>query len=180
MITKLSYFHLVHCLFIFRHGWLHSNQFCKTYQNWFCSSWRCLHCMMAFAGAFTTKQQFMHPHCIVQQTQNLDEDSFDMLYNDCWAAIPDPILMTNIPYERKINMLSSTDNNFMIFLFDFERFWIESQFLFFHSHYLLIWMLPDFWRWLHSVPEHWGKRHSEWSGHQRGGSDPHPGTGHYR
>ena len=47
--------------------------------------------------------------------QNLDEDGFDMLYNnDCWAAIPDPIWTTNVPYERKINMLSSTDNNFMI------------------------------------------------------------------
>ena len=32
--------------------------------------------------------------------------------------------------ERKTNMLSSTDNNFMIFLFDFERFRIESRLLF--------------------------------------------------
>ena len=38
------------------HGWLHRNQFCKTYKNCFCP--RCLRCMMAFAGAFTTKQ---HP-----------------------------------------------------------------------------------------------------------------------
>ena len=42
--------------------------------------------------------------------------------------------MTNVPYERKINMLSSTDNNFMICLFDFERFSIESWFPFFNSH----------------------------------------------
>ena len=35
--------------------------------------------------------------------QNLDEGSFDMLYkNYCWAAIPDPIWTTNVPYERKI------------------------------------------------------------------------------
>ena len=33
-------------------------------------------------------------------------------------------------------MLSSTDNNFMIFLFDFERFSIESRFPFFNSHYI--------------------------------------------
>ena len=44
---------------------LHSNQFCKTCQNWFRPSWRCLCCMMAFAGAFTTKQQLMHPYCFV-------------------------------------------------------------------------------------------------------------------
>ena len=56
------------------------------------------------------------------QTQNLDEDSFDMLYKNDWrAAIPDPIWTTNVPYARKIDMLSSTDNNFMLFLFDSER-----------------------------------------------------------
>ena len=46
--TKLFQFHLVHCSFIFGHGWLHSNQFWKTYQDCFCLSWRCLRCMMAF------------------------------------------------------------------------------------------------------------------------------------
>ena len=35
-------------------------------------------------------------------------------------------------YERKINMLSSTGYNFMICLFDFERFCIESRFPFFY------------------------------------------------
>ena len=55
-----------------------------------------------------------------------------MLYkNDCWAAIPDPIWTTNIPYKRKIDMLSSTDNNFMICLVYFERFSIEYRFPFF-------------------------------------------------
>ena len=39
--------------------------FVKTCQNWFCPSWRCLCCMMAFVGAFTTKQQLMHPQCFV-------------------------------------------------------------------------------------------------------------------
>ena len=44
-------------------------------------------------------------HCVLWQ--NFEEDGFDMLYkNDCWAAIPDPIWTTNVPYERKINMLS--------------------------------------------------------------------------
>ena len=38
--------------------------------------------------------------------------------NYCWAAISDPIWTTKVPYERQINMLSSTDNK--IFLFDFR------------------------------------------------------------
>ena len=38
--------------------------------------------------------------------------------------------MMNVPYERKINILPSTDNNFRICLFDFERFSIESRFPF--------------------------------------------------
>ena len=66
------------------------------------------------------------------------------LQNDCWAAIPDPLWTTNVPYERKINMLSSTDNNFMIFfLLDFEKFRIECLFLFF-SFLLTLYMGIDF------------------------------------
>ena len=65
------------------------------------------------------------------QTQNFDEDSFDMLYKiDSWTAISDLIWTTNVPYERKINMLSSTDNNFKVFLFNCEIFRIESRFPF--------------------------------------------------
>ena len=30
------------------HGWLHGNQFGKTYQKMFGPSWRCLRCMMAY------------------------------------------------------------------------------------------------------------------------------------
>ena len=48
--------------------------------------------------------------------QNLDEDSFDMLYkNYCWEQ-PSLTQYERPMYhnERKINMLSSTDNNFMI------------------------------------------------------------------
>ena len=62
----ILYFHSVHCSFIYGHGWLHINQFVKHVKIVFVHfSWRCLRCMMAFAGAFTTKEQFMHPHCIV-------------------------------------------------------------------------------------------------------------------
>ena len=46
----------IQCSFMFGHGWLHRNHLCKTYQKKICPSWRCLRCMMAFAGAFTTKQ----------------------------------------------------------------------------------------------------------------------------
>ena len=48
----------------------------KTCQQCCCPSWRCLRIMVAFAGAFTT---IIHQ---TAQTQNLDEDSFDMLYRD--------------------------------------------------------------------------------------------------
>ena len=94
----------------------------------------CAACMMAFAGAFTTKQQFMHPHCIVFT-------NLDMLYkNDCWAAIPDPIWTINVPCERKINMLSSTGNNFMIFFVFLRDLGLNHDFLFFFNSYCVI---PD-------------------------------------
>ena len=100
----------------------------------------CVQVSIICVGTFTTKQQFKHLHCIVYYDKNLGRRQFwHALQNYCWAAIPDPIWTTNVPYERKINMLSSTDNNnFMIFLFDFERFRIESwilvSFFFFFSH----------------------------------------------
>ena len=131
---------MVHCSFIFGHGGLHSNQFGRTCQNWFCPSWRCMWCMMAFAGAFTTKQQWMHIHTAMCTMTKLGWRQFSqngmLCKNYCWAAIPDPIWMTNVSYERKINMLSSPDNNFMICLFFFfvERFSIEFRFPFFNSH----------------------------------------------
>ena len=132
---------MVHCSFKFSHGWLHSNQFCKKHQNWFCPSWRCLCCMMAFTGAFTTKQQLMHPHCFVYYDKTWMTTVLDILYkNYCWTPIPAPIWMTNVPYERKTNMLSSTDNNFKICLFDFERSSIESRFPFFFFTHTVVYM----------------------------------------
>ena len=83
-------------------------------------------------GSFHKKATINASALLCVLWQNLDEDGFDMHYKHyCWAAIPDPIWMTNVSYERKRNMLSSTDNNFMICLFDFERFSIESRFPFF-------------------------------------------------
>ena len=101
------------------------------------SNWRYLCCMITFAGAFTTKQQLMHPHSFVYYGKTWMKTVLTCFTkNYCWAAIPDPIWTTNVPYESKINMLSSTDNNFMICLFDFERFSIESRCVFFtHTVY---------------------------------------------
>ena len=74
--------------------------------------------MLAFAELSQQRNNACIRIALCTKTQNLDEDSFDMLYkNNCWAAIPDPIWTTNVPYERQINILSSTDNNFMIFFY---------------------------------------------------------------
>ena len=68
--------------------------------------------------------------------ENLDEDSFDMLYkNDSWAAIPGTIWTTNVPYERKINVLSSTDNNLWFVFLILRDLVMNLGFLFFlYSH----------------------------------------------
>ena len=138
----LFYFHLVHCSFIFGHGWLHSNQVCKTCQIVFvqvgvlCAAWwnlrelplksnnSCIHTAYDDKGL---------------KHSNLDEDSFDMLYkNYCRAAIPDPIWTINVPYERKINMLSSTDNNVMILSSSILRdLGLNLSFLFFYNSHCI-------------------------------------------
>ena len=61
------YFHLIHCSFIFSHGWLHNNQFCKVCQIDFiqvgvvCAAWWPLR-------AFTTKATIPASalHCVLQ------------------------------------------------------------------------------------------------------------------
>ena len=122
-------FHLVHCSFIFGHWWLHSNQFVKHVEIVFVQKLALFALHDNICGSFH-KKATIHAsalHCVLWQ--NLDEDGFDMLYkNYCCAAIPDPIWINNVPYERRVNMLSSSDNNFIIFLFDCERFRIESRF----------------------------------------------------
>ena len=124
---------MVLCSFIFGHGWLHSNQFSKrNCQTWFCPSWRCLCCVMAFAGAFTTKQQLMHPHCFVYY----DKTWMKTVLTCFTKMIAEQPSLTQ--YERpmyhmkKGKMVSSTDNNFVICLSDFERFSIKSRFPFYN------------------------------------------------
>ena len=70
-------------------------------QNCFCPVGVVIRCMMAFAGAFTTKQQFMHPHCIVYHDKTWKKTSFDMLWKSIAEQPSWPIWTTNVPYERK-------------------------------------------------------------------------------
>ena len=49
-----------------------------------------------------------------------------MLYKSgCWAAIPDPMWVINVPHERKINMLSCTEISSVISFFSFEKCWVK-------------------------------------------------------
>ena len=87
----------------------------------------------SIAGDFHNKTPIGASALLCVQWQNLDGDSFDMLYkSDCWAAIPDPIWTINVPYERKMNMLSCTEISFVIsfFFFNFEKFGVKSWFPF--------------------------------------------------
>ena len=92
VITKLVYFNVV---LIFGHGWLHGNQFSKTFQNWFLSKLAMFVLHDGLCGSFHNKATIDASAllCVGYYDKNLDEDSFDMLYqNDCWAAIPDLIM----------------------------------------------------------------------------------------
>ena len=83
----------------------------------------------SIAGDFHNKATIGASALLCVQWQNLDGESFDMLYkNDCLAAIPDPIWTINVPYERKINMLSCTEISFVISFFNFEKFWVKPGF----------------------------------------------------
>ena len=66
--------------------------FVKPCYYCFCPSWHRLCCMLAFAELSQQRNNACIRTALCTTTQNLDEDSFDMLYkNNCWAAIPDPI-----------------------------------------------------------------------------------------
>ena len=93
--------------------------FCKTCQIGFvqvgvvCAA-------SSIAGDFHNKATIGASALLCVQWQNLDGDSFDMLYkNDCWAAIPDPIWTISVPYE-----------SFAISFFNFEEFWVKPGFPF--------------------------------------------------
>ena len=100
---------------LFTHIWpwiAVQHSICKTCQN--CPSWRCMHCMMAFVGAFTTRQQFMHPHCIVYYDKTWMKAVLTC-FTKIIAEQPSLTQYERSMYNtRKINMLSFTDNNFMI------------------------------------------------------------------
>ena len=85
----------------------------------------------SIAGDFHNKATIGASALLCVQWQNLDGDSFDMLCkNYCWAAIPDPIWTINVPYERKMNMLSCTEISVVISFFKFEKFWVKPGFPF--------------------------------------------------
>ena len=139
---------MVHCSFIFGHGWLHSNQFCKTCQNLFCQSWCCLCCLMAFAGAFTTKQQIMHPHCFGYYDKTWMKTVLTLIQKWLLCSHPWPNMNDQCTIWRKNIILlhvSSTDNNFMICHFDFERFSIESRFPFFLYTHCIVRLIKSAW-----------------------------------
>ena len=72
----------------------------------------------SIAGDFHNKATIGASTLLCVQWQNLDGDSFDMLYkNYCWAAIPDPIWTINVPYEKK--------NEYAI------MYWIQFCYIFF-------------------------------------------------
>ena len=95
------------------HRWLHSNQFCKTCHNCFCPSWRCSRCLMTLRELSQQSNNSCKITLHKLQTWTKTVLTCFNTKNECWAAIPDPIWTTNIPNERNINMLSSTDNNFI-------------------------------------------------------------------
>ena len=87
--------------------------------NWFCPSRRCLCCMIALRGTFTMFKAKIHVGAsalLCVQWQNLD------IKNSIWTI--------NVPYERKINMLSCTEISFVISFFNFEKFWVKPGFPF--------------------------------------------------
>ena len=66
------------------------------------------------------------------QIQNLDKDRRHALQKWLLSSHPWPNMNDQCTLRKKNKQkLSSTDNNFMSFLFDFERFRIESRFPFF-------------------------------------------------
>ena len=88
-------------------------------------------------GSFHNKQQLMHPHCFVYYDKTWMKTVLTC-FTEMIAEQPSltqykqPCTMMK---EKLIYMLSSTDKKFMICLFDFERFSIESRFpFFFKSH----------------------------------------------
>ena len=77
----------------------------------------------------------MHLHCVVYYDKTWVKTILTcftkMIAEQLSLTQYERPMLAYIPYERKINMLSSTDNNFMICLFDFERASIGSRFPFF-------------------------------------------------
>ena len=141
MIAELCYFHLVYSSFIFDHGWLHSNLF------------------LNMSKLFLSKLAFFTLHDGISGTfhnctnSKLGRKQFcQAIQNDRWAAIPEPVWMTSVPYERKINMQSSTDNNFILSFWFWEiKDWISVYIFETHTVFLPTCLHPVLWS--HPHPE---------------------------
>ena len=127
-------FHLVYILFIHIRPWMAAQQsILLNISELFCPSLRYLRCMIC--GSFHNKAT-IHASALQCVLKTWTETVLTCLTKiaEQQCSHPDPILTINVPYERKINMLSYTDKNFMIFLFNFGRFRIKVWFPFFNSH----------------------------------------------
>ena len=116
MIALLSYFHMVHCSFIFSHKWLHSNKFCKKCQNWFCASWRCLCCMMAFAGAFTQSNNASALH---DKQRQPGQKQFWHVLQKCIAVQPSMADCEWTMYQMKGELRYNALKSVLLYLFFF-------------------------------------------------------------
>ena len=108
--------------------------FGKTCQNWIAQ----VGVACAFAGTFTRKQQVMHLHCFVSYNKTWMKTVLTC-FTKMTAEQPSLTQHERPMYRMKEKYATSSDNNFMICLFDFERFSIESRFppfsFSFYSHY---------------------------------------------
>ena len=119
-------------LFIHIRPWIAAQQSIKkTCQN-FVSMFASFAVHGGICGSFHNKATIHHPHCVVYY----DKTWTNTVLTCFTKMIVEQPSLTEYGrpmyhmYENT-NMLSSTDKNFMIFLFDFERFRNESPFPFF-------------------------------------------------
>ena len=133
---------MVHCPFIFgHHGWLHSNQFCKTCQNCVCPSWRCLRCCSAAAWWYLPELSSQSNNSCIRTALCT---TTKLGWRQFWHALQ-KLLLSSHPWTNMNNQCTIWKKNkyaiyhplitiSWFFLFNFERFRIESWFPFLNLH----------------------------------------------
>ena len=91
--------------------------------NWFCR--RCLCCLIALRGTFTTKQQWWVRTALCAMAKLGWRQFWHALQKWLLSSHPDPLWVINVPHERKLNMLSCTEISSVISFFSFEKFWVK-------------------------------------------------------